>query len=63
MASGWFGARTVERDLPQNMREMGDSTELAYSCPSIRQQRQAQYRKEELAYRVVSLSYLSLTLT
>ena len=29
--SGWFGTRTVERDFPQNMRETGDSTELAYS--------------------------------
>jgi hypothetical protein len=27
--SGWFGTRTVERDLPPNMREMGDLTELA----------------------------------
>ena len=24
MASGWFGARTVKRDLPPNRREMGD---------------------------------------
>ena len=31
--SGRFGTRTVERDLPSNMREMGDFTELAYSCP------------------------------
>ena len=31
--STWFGARTVERDLPRNMREMGDLTELAYSYP------------------------------
>ena len=31
MVSGLLGARTVERDLPPNMREMGDSTELAYS--------------------------------
>ena len=33
--SGWPGVRTVERDLPPNMREMGDSTELAYSRPCI----------------------------
>jgi hypothetical protein len=39
VVSGWFGTRTVERDLPPNMREMGDSTEFAYSCPSIDQQR------------------------
>jgi hypothetical protein len=38
-AAGWFGARTVKRDLPPNMREMGDLTELAYSYPCIRQQR------------------------
>ena len=37
MVSGWFGARTVKRDLPPNMREMGDTSELAYSHPSIRQ--------------------------
>jgi hypothetical protein len=28
-ASGWFGARTVEWDLPPNMHEMGDLTGLA----------------------------------
>ena len=45
--SGWFGALTVERDLPPNMREMVDSTELAYSCPCIRQQSQAQCREKK----------------
>ena len=40
MVSGWFGARTVERDLPSNIREMGDTSEFAYSHPSICQQRQ-----------------------
>ena len=40
--SGWFGTRTVERDLPPNMNKMGDLTELAYSCPCIRQQRKTQ---------------------
>jgi hypothetical protein len=45
--SGWPGAHTVERDLPPNMREMGDSTELAYSCPCIRQQRQVQCRERK----------------
>ena len=34
--SGWLGAHTVERDFPPNIREMGDSTELAYSCPCVR---------------------------
>jgi hypothetical protein len=29
--SGWLGARMVERDLPPNMRETGESIELAYS--------------------------------
>ena len=29
--SGWLGTRTVERDLPPNKCEMGDSIELAYS--------------------------------
>ena len=29
--SGWLGTRTVERDLPPNMREMGEFIELAYS--------------------------------
>lgn len=35
--SGWpgFDARTVERDLPSNIREIGDLTELVYSCPFI----------------------------
>ena len=32
--SGWLGTRKIVRDLPQNMREMGESTELTYSCPS-----------------------------
>ena len=31
--SGWFGARRIERNLPANMREIGDSTEIAFSCP------------------------------
>jgi hypothetical protein len=42
-SSDW---REVERDLKLNMREMGDWTVLAYSCTCIRQQRQAQRRKE-----------------
>jgi hypothetical protein len=56
-----FGARTVERDLPRNMREMGDLTELAYSYPHIRQQRKVRcrQRKKTLAHRVVSFSYLT----
>jgi hypothetical protein len=29
--SGWFGARTVERNFPPNMRIRGDSTDSAYS--------------------------------
>ena len=40
--SGWLGLRTVDRDLPPNMREMGDSIELAYSCSYRRQQLQDQ---------------------
>ena len=28
--SGWLGSRTVDRDLPPNMCEIGDSFELAY---------------------------------
>jgi hypothetical protein len=55
--SGWFGTRTVKRDLPPNMREVGDSTELAYSCSRIRQQRRAAVQR--LAHRVV-FSHLSL---
>ena len=43
--SGWFGARRIEQDLPPNMREMGDSTELAFSCPCGHQQRQAQFNE------------------
>ena len=46
--SGLFGARKIKRDLPPNMREMGDSTELAFSCPRVEcvhQQRQAQFRE------------------
>ena len=30
-ASGWFGARTVKRNLPPKIRKMGESAELAYS--------------------------------
>jgi hypothetical protein len=37
IVSGLPGARTIEWDLPPNMREMGDSAEFAYSCPRIRQ--------------------------
>ena len=58
--SDWFGARAVERDLPPNMREIGDSTELAYSCPSIRQRRRARRRETKiLTHRVISFSHLS----
>ena len=61
--SGWFGARTVERDLPPNMRKMGDSAEPAYTRPCLRQRHEAQHREEtELAHRVVLLSHLSLAL-
>ena len=42
MVSDWLGARTNGRDLPRNMREIGDSAEFAYSYPSMHQQRQAQ---------------------
>ena len=32
--SGWFGARTGERNFPPNIRVIGDSTKLAYPlCP------------------------------
>ena len=41
MVSGLLGVRKVERDLPPNMREMGDSIELAYPCPCMCRQRQA----------------------
>jgi hypothetical protein len=44
--SGWFGARTVERDLPPNMHEMGESTELAYPCPSIHRNVRASGRQK-----------------
>ena len=37
MVSGWFGACTIERDLPPNMREMGDSGDLTYSRSCLRQ--------------------------
>ncbi|KAI0280774.1 hypothetical protein BGY98DRAFT_932404 [Russula aff. rugulosa BPL654] len=30
--SGWFGAWKGERNFPLNMRDVGDSTKLAYSC-------------------------------
>ena len=42
--SGLLGARTV-RDLPLNMREIGDSTDLDYSHPRIHQQRQTQCKE------------------
>ena len=57
VVSGWFGARTIERDLPLNMREMGDSTELGYLCPCIRQRHESQSRDEEqLAHREAHVS-------
>ena len=57
-ASGRFGARTIERDIPPNMRKMGD---FVYSRPSIRQQSQAQGGREKTTGAlVVSLSHLSL---
>ena len=40
MESGWLGVRTVERDLPPKMLEIGDSTKLAY----IRVHRQARFK-------------------
>ena len=55
MVSDWFDARTIERDLPSNMREMGDSAELAYSRPCIRQQHKSQSR-EQLAHREAHVS-------
>jgi hypothetical protein len=58
--SGRFGARTVERDRPPNIREIGDSAELAYSSPCPRQRHEAE--EKESAHREVSLS-LSLALT
>jgi len=45
--SGLLGARTVKRDLPPNMREIGDSTDRTYSHPCIHQQLQTQ-RKERM---------------
>ena len=50
MVSGRFGVRTIKRDLPSNMREMGDLAELAYSRPSICQQYGSQSREEQLAH-------------
>ena len=46
MVSHWLGAGAIERDLPPNRREMCDSTEPACSHPSIRQQRQDQFREK-----------------
>jgi hypothetical protein len=34
--SGWFGARTVERNFPPNMRVRGDSTDSTYSSLFVR---------------------------
>ena len=34
--SGWLGSRTVDRDLPPNMCEMGDSFELAYVYVNVK---------------------------
>jgi hypothetical protein len=45
--SGLLGARTVKRDLPPNMREIGGSTDLAYSNPCIHRQRQLVQRENE----------------
>ena len=44
--SGWLGARTVERDFPPNMREMGESTELSYS--TVHQQHTVQCQRDEI---------------
>ena len=42
--SCWFGARTVERDFPLNMRIRGDSNDSTYSLPCVYQQCQAHRR-------------------
>ena len=63
MVSGWLGVRMVERYLPLNMREMGDSTVPAYSRPCIRQHRRAQCSERMTRpYRVVPDSHLGLCL-
>ena len=56
--SGWFGARTVERHFPPNMRVKGDSTDAAYSWPYIYQQIQA-WRREINNWRTVKSSSLT----
>ena len=62
---GWLGTCTVLRDLPQNMRAMGDSTELAYSCPYIRQLSRGRRRetRDDPTHSVVLLFHFSLTLS
>ena len=47
VASGRFGARMVKRELPPNIREMGDSTELAYLWACMHIQCQTQCRERE----------------
>jgi hypothetical protein len=39
MVSGWFGVCTIERDLPPNMREMGDLGDLTYSRSKLSTER------------------------
>ena len=62
--SGWFGARMGERNFPPNIRVVGDSTKLAYSCPYIFYQCQAEYREMELLAHYETLTYhLRVSLT
>ena len=57
--SGWFGARTVERNFPPNMRVKGDSTDTAYSWPYIHQQFQAWRAERWNNWRTVKPSSLT----
>jgi hypothetical protein len=59
--SGWFGARTAERNFPSNMRFSGDSLDSAYSWTFIRQQCQAPCGEMKyLAHHEASFSHVSL---
>jgi hypothetical protein len=66
VVSGRFGASMVKRDLPPNMREMSDSTELACLWACMHLKYQAQCRERERRMRapcgLVSLAQFGLRL-
>ena len=58
--SGMFGVRICEQIFPPNIRVIGDSTKLAYSCPRILQFQVQRRRMGKLTHHETLMSHLSL---